>query len=215
MAIRVVVVDDEAVIGYAMAQVLGMEPDIEVVGVGTNGREAVQLVHETMPDVLLVDLKMPIMDGLEAIRRIKQEQPKVEVCILTVMEDDAHLFEALRLGAHGYLLKDATPAEVVQAIRRVAQGEAAIPPRLATRLLAEFQRLSQQRKELQRLFSELTHREIEILKLIAEGKTNKEIADQLFLSEKTIKNHVSNILFKLEVNSRTEAAILAVQSGLV
>jgi len=212
--IRVAIVDDETVIRQAMAQLLDMEEDLEVVGGGKNGEEAIDLVHEHLLDVLLTDLNMPVMDGLTAIRAIKQEYPNVEICVLTVHADDEHLFEALKAGAKGYLLKDATPDEVVEAVRTVAHGGAVLYAPLATRVLAEFQRLTQQKDDLQRLFSQLTRRELECLGLLADGKTNRQIADELFLSLKTVKTHVGNILRKLEVNSRTEAAILAVQSGL-
>ncbi|PIU90343.1 MAG: DNA-binding response regulator [Armatimonadetes bacterium CG_4_10_14_3_um_filter_66_18] len=212
--IRVAIVDDETVIRQAMTQLLDMEEDLEVVGGGKNGEEAIDLVHEHLLDVLLTDLNMPVMDGLTAIRAIKQEYPNVEICVLTVHADDEHLFEALKAGAKGYLLKDATPDEVVEAVRTVAHGGAVLYAPLATRVLAEFQRLTQQKDDLQRLFSQLTRRELECLGLLADGKTNRQIADELFLSLKTVKTHVGNILRKLEVNSRTEAAILAVQSGL-
>jgi len=212
--IRVAIVDDETVIRQAMAQLLDMEEDLEVVGGGKNGEEAIDLVHEHLLDVLLTDLNMPVMDGLTAIRAIKREYPNVEICVLTVHADDEHLFEALKAGAKGYLLKDATPDEVVEAVRTVAHGGAVLYAPLATRVLAEFQRLTQQKDDLQRLFSQLTRRELECLGLLADGKTNRQIADELFLSLKTVKTHVGNILRKLEVNSRTEAAILAVQSGL-
>jgi DNA-binding NarL/FixJ family response regulator len=212
--IRVAIVDDETVICQAMTRLLDMEEDLEVVGGGKNGEEAIDLVHEHLLDVLLTDLNMPVMDGLTAIRAIKREYPNVEICVLTVHADDEHLFEALKAGAKGYLLKDATPDEVVEAVRTVAHGGAVVYAPLATRLLAEFQRLSQQKDDLQRLFSQLTRREMECLQLLAEGKTNRQIADGLFVSLKTVKTHVGNILRKLEVNSRTEAAILAVQSGL-
>ena len=154
------------------------------------------------------------MDGLTAIRIIKQEYPSVEVCVLTVQDDDVSLFEALKAGARGYLLKDANPQQIAAAVRAVQRGEAVIPPLLAGRVIDEFQRLAEQKEEMRRVFAELSHREVEVLRLIAKGRTNKAIAEELFLSEKTVKNHVSNILRKLEVNSRTEAAILAVQTGI-
>jgi DNA-binding NarL/FixJ family response regulator len=214
MAIKVVIAEDEALMRSALAQILNREPDIEVAGTAGNGQEAVQLVREHSPDVLLTDLRMPVMDGLSAIQQVKRESPKVEVCVLTVCEDDVSLFEALKLGAKGYLLKNATPDEVTEAVRKVATGGPAIPPALAARVLQEFQRLTRQQSELQELFSELTPREIDILKGIAAGESNKQIARRLFLSEKTVRNHVSNVLLKLEVNTRTEAAIVATRSGL-
>lgn len=198
----------------AIAQILNGEPDIEVVGTAANGQEAMQLAREHSPDVLLTDLRMPVMDGLSAIQRIKQESPRIEVCVLTVCEDDASLFEALQWGAKGYLLKNATPEDVAEAVRKVASGESAIPPALAARVLQEFQRLTQQQDELQKLFRELTPREMDILRGLAAGESNKQIGQRLFLSEKTVRNYVSSILLKLEVNTRTEAALIATRSGL-
>lgn len=214
MAIKVIIAEDEALVRLAMAQILNTEPDIEVADTAANGQEAVQLTHEHSPDVLLTDLRMPVLDGLSAIQQIKHELPHVEVCVLTVCEDDASLFEALKLGAKGYLLKNATPNEVAAAVRKVAAGESAIPPALAARVLQEFQRLTRQQNELQGLFSELTPREIDILKGIAAGESNKQIGQRLFLNEKTVRNYVSSILLKLQVNTRTEAAIVATRSGL-
>lgn len=198
----------------AIAQILNGEPDIEVVGTAANGQEAMQLAREHSPDVLLTDLRMPVMDGLSAIQRIKQESPRIEVCVLTVCEDDTSLFEALQWGAKGYLLKNATPEDVAEAVRKVASGESAIPPALAARVLQEFQRLTQQQDELQKLFRELTPREMDILRGLAAGESNKQIGQRLFLSEKTVRNYVSSILLKLEVNTRTEAALIATRSGL-
>lgn len=214
MAIKVIIAEDEALVRLAIAQILNGEPDIEVVGTAANGQEAMQLAREHSPDVLLTDLRMPVMDGLSAIQRIKQESPRIEVCVLTVCEDDASLFEALQWGAKGYLLKNATPEDVAEAVRKVASGESAIPPALAARVLQEFQRLTQQQDELQKLFRELTPREMDILRGLAAGESNKQIGQRLFLSEKTVRNYVSSILLKLEVNTRTEAALIATRSGL-
>lgn len=214
MAIKVIIAEDEALVRLAIAQILNGEPDIEVVGTAANGQEAMQLAREHSPDVLLTDLRMPVMDGLSAIQRIKQESPRIEVCVLTVCEDDASLFEALKWGAKGYLLKNATPEAVAEAVRKVASGEPAIPPALAARVLQEFQRLAQQRNDLQKLFRELTPREMDILKGLTAGESNKQIGQRLFLSEKTVRNYVSSILLKLEVNTRTEAALIAARSGL-
>lgn len=214
MAIKVIIAEDEALVRLAIAQILNGEPDIEVVGTAANGQEAMQLAREHSPDVLLTDLRMPVMDGLSAIQRIKQESPRIEVCVLTVCEDDTSLFEALQWGAKGYLLKNATPEDVAEAVRKVASGESAIPPALAARVLQEFQRLTQQQDELQKLFRELTPREMDILRGLAAGESNKQIGQRLFLSEKTVRNYVSSILLKLEVNTRTEAALIATRSGL-
>jgi RNA polymerase sigma factor (sigma-70 family) len=208
-AIRVLIAEDETLVRQSLAQLLDAEPDIEVVAVAADGEQALHLCRQHLPDVVLMDLKMPRMDGIEATKRIKQEMPSVEVCILTIYDDDLNLFEALRAGAKGYVLKDATPQQVAEAIRIVASGGGILSPSLVPKVLAEFQRFAETTAELRKLFSELTPRERDILRLLAQGKNNKEIAQTLFLSEKTVRNYVSNILRKLEVNSRTEAALLA------
>ncbi|MCC6036628.1 MAG: response regulator transcription factor [Armatimonadota bacterium] len=208
-AIRVLIAEDETLVRQSLAQLLDAEPDIEVVAVAADGEQALHLCRQHLPDVVLMDLKMPRMDGIEATKRIKQEMPSVEVCILTIYDDDLNLFEALRAGAKGYVLKDATPQQVAEAIRIVASGGGILSPSLVPKVLAEFQRFAETKAELRKLFSELTPRERDILRLLAQGKSNKEIAQTLFLSEKTVRNYVSNILRKLEVNSRTEAALLA------
>jgi RNA polymerase sigma factor (sigma-70 family) len=208
-AIRVLIAEDETLIRQSLAQLLDAEPDIEVVAVAADGEQALHLCRQHLPDVVLMDLKMPRMDGIEATKRIKQEMPSVEVCILTIYDDDLNLFEALRAGAKGYVLKDATPQQVAEAIRIIASGGGILSPSLVPKVLAEFQRFAETKAELRKLFSDLTPRERDILRLLAQGKSNKEIAQTLFLSEKTVRNYVSNILRKLEVNSRTEAALLA------
>jgi len=208
-AIRVLIAEDETLVRQSLAQLLNAEPDIEVVAVAADGEQALHLCRQHLPDVVLMDLKMPRMDGIEATKRIKQEMPNVEVCVLTIYDDDLNLFEALRAGAKGYVLKDATPQQVAEAIRIVASGGGILSPSLVPKVLTEFQRFAETKAELRKLFSELTPRERDILRLLAQGKSNKEIAQTLFLTEKTVRNYVSNILRKLEVNSRTEAALLA------
>ncbi len=213
-SIRVLIADDETLVRQSLAQLLNAEPDIEVVGVAADGEQVLRLCRQHLPDVVLMDLKMPRMDGIEATKRIKQEMPSVEVCILTIYDDDLLLFDALRAGAKGYVLKDATPQQVAEAIRIVASGGGILSPSLVPKVLAEFQRFSETKAELRKLFSELTPRERDILRLLAQGKSNREIAQTLYLTEKTVRNYVSNILRKLEVNSRTEAALLAAKHGV-
>jgi DNA-binding NarL/FixJ family response regulator len=213
--IRLLIAEDERLTREALARLLDMEEDIEVVGRAPNGRVAVELARQLLPDVLLTDIQMPEVNGIEATRRLKQEMPNIGIVILTIYDDDANVFEAIKAGAQGYVLKDSPPEETVAAIRAVARGEALLPPPIAARVVAEFSRISAQRAVDLRVFSELTDREREVLRLIGNGKRNREIAQELFISEKTVKNHVSNILWKLQVNDRTEAALFAARQGLV
>jgi DNA-binding NarL/FixJ family response regulator len=213
--IRLLIAEDERLTREALARLLDMEEDLEVVGRAPNGRVAVELARQLLPDVLLTDIQMPEMNGIEATRRIKQEMPNVGIVILTIYHDDANVFEAIKAGAQGYVLKDSPPEETVAAIRAVARGEALLPPPIAARVVAEFSRISAQRAVDLKVFSELTDREREVLRLIGNGKRNRDIAQELFISEKTVKNHVSNILWKLQVNDRTEAALFASRQGLV
>ena len=212
--IQVVVVDDETAISRAIADSLEMEDDIEVIGLGHNGLEAVDLVSRYLPDVLLMDLSMPVMGGIEALRNITEQAPSTAVLILTVHDDNAHLFTALQLGAKGYLLKDATLNDISEGVRDVARGVAAIPPALAARVLTEFQRMANQAPARRNLYSLLTRQEVEILRLIGLDKSNREIADELCVALTTLKKHITNIRHKLEVNSRTEAVLIAQASGL-
>ncbi len=213
--IRLLIAEDERLTREALARLLGLEDDIEVVGQAPHGKEAMRLARELLPDVLLTDINMPEVDGIELTRRIKQELPSVGVVILTIYHDDANVFQAIKAGATGYVLKDSPPEETVAAIRAIHRGDSLLHPSIAARVLQEFNRISTQRAADMKLFSELTDREIEVLKEVATGKRNREIADTLFISEKTVKNHISNILFKLQVNDRTEAAVLAMRGGLV
>lgn len=212
---RVVVVDNELPLARAIAESLRMEPDMDVAGVAANGVEALALIREALPDVVLMDLDMPVMGGIEVIMRVKQEMPSVEFLVLTVYGDNEHLFDALQAGARGYLLKDAGLDEVADAVRKVARGAAAIPPALAVRVLAEFQRLGGQAPALRRLYSLLTRQEAEVLRLIGWGRTNKEIAEELVVELTTVKKQVTHIRQKLEINSRTEAVLIAQRSGLL
>lgn len=214
-AIRVVVAEDERLTREALSRLLALEDDIEIVGQAGDGVQALALVRDKTPDVLLSDINMPKMNGIELTQRVKQEMPHVGVCILTIYHDDGNVFQAIKAGATGYVLKDSPPEETVAAIRAISKGDGLLHPSIAARVLSEFNRISTQRAADMKLFSELTAREIEVLKEVATGKRNREIAETLFISEKTVKNHISNILFKLQVNDRTEAAMLAARGGLI
>lgn len=213
--IKLIIAEDERLTRDALARLLGMEDDIEVVGLAAEGESALRLVREKTPDVLLTDINMPKMNGIELTARVKKEMPPVGVCILTIYHDDANVFQAIKAGATGYVLKDSPLEETVAAIRAIAEGGSRLHPGIAARVLTEFNRLATQRAADLSLFSELTAREIEVLKEVATGKRNREIGETLFISEKTVKNHISNILFKLQVNDRTEAAMLASRGGLI
>ena len=213
-ACRVLIAEDQRTLAEEIAESLEDETAIVVLGIANNGAEAVQLTYQFSPDVVLMDIEMPIMDGIQATRIIRQEKPETRVLVLTVLEDDAHLFEALKCGATGYLLKNSTTTEIAQAIRAVAAGEAALPPAQAARVLSEFDRLARQRQSLLTLFEKLSRTEISVLSLVGEGKTNVQIAQTLYVDLSTVKSHLTHILKKLEVNNRIEAARIARQSGL-
>lgn len=212
--IRVVIAEDERLTRDALSRLLALEEDIEVVGHAADGEQAIRIVRERRPDVLLTDINMPKRNGIEVTQQVKQEFPEVAVCILTIYHDDANVFQAIKAGALGYVLKDSPIEETVAAIHTIAEGGSRLHPGIAARVLSEFNRLTMQRNMDQELFRELTEREIEVLKQVATGKRNREIAETLFISEKTVKNHISNILAKLNANDRTEAAMMAARSGL-
>ena len=212
--IKVLVAEDETVVRYALAQLLGAEDDISVVGEAADGQMAVALARQSVPDIVLMDLGMPRLDGIEATRQIKGHLPDCGIVVLTVFADDEHLFRAIKAGAEGYVLKDAPPEQLVAAIRAVADGDCFLPGPLVKRVIDEFTRVSNLRAAAKEVFAELTPREMEVLELLGQGMRNQQIAAQLFISEKTVKNHVSSILAKLHVNDRTEAAILATRHGL-
>jgi DNA-binding NarL/FixJ family response regulator len=212
--ISVVVAEDERLTREALARLLELEEDIAVVGQAADGESAVRLCREKMPDVLLTDINMPKLNGIEVTQKVKREMPGIGVCILTIYHDDANVFQAIKAGANGYVLKDSPIEETVAAIHTIAEGGSRLHPGIASRVLAEFNRISIQRSADDKLFAELTDREIEVLKEVATGKRNREIAETLFISEKTVKNHISNILFKLNPHDRTEAAMMAARHGL-
>ncbi len=210
----VVIAEDERLTRDALARLLALEEDIVVVGQAADGESALRLVQERVPDVLLSDINMPRMNGIELTQRVRREMPSVAVCILTIYHDDANVFQAIKAGATGYVLKDSPIEETVAAIRVLAEGGSRLHPGIAARVLHEFNRISIRQAADKELFAELTEREIEVLKEVATGKRNREIAETLFISEKTVKNHISNILAKLNANDRTEAAMFAARNGL-
>jgi len=213
--VRLIIAEDEASLRENLAEILRSEETVDLLGCAADGEHALQLAMQFEPDVALMDIKMPRMNGIEATRRIKQVMPRVQVVIWTIYADDQNVFEALKVGAIGYLLKDSPPSEIVHGVHAAARGESLLHPAVAARLIQEFQRMRTEHAKASHLLAELTARELEILRMIAAGKRNKEIADALLITEKTVKNYISNILFKLQVNSRTEAALLAVRQGLV
>jgi DNA-binding NarL/FixJ family response regulator len=213
--IRVVVADDEQPYRNALQRTLTLMPECELVGVAKDGQEALDTCNATEPDVLLSDINMPRMDGIELTRSVLKVHKDIKVVILTVNEEADTVYEAIRAGALGYLLKTSTPAEVVDAIRLAFKGEAKITPKIATKVLEDFRRVREDEETDDTELYVLSDREQEILDLVAQGMRNKEIASKLCIAEKTVKNHVSNILKALQVNSRTEAAMKAVKSKLV
>ena len=214
-SIRVVVADDEPAYRTAIQRTLTLMPECQIVAVCTDGAEAAEACENDAPDVLLTDINMPKMDGLELMRRVLKKEKDIQAVVLTINEDDETVFEAFRAGAIGYLLKTSTPQEVVDAIRLAHRGEAKITPRIAAKVIEDFRRVKDDEETDDTELYVLSDRETEILELIAKGMRNKEIATHLSIAEKTVKNHVSNILKALQVNSRTEAAMKAVKAKLV
>ncbi|MGP3926545.1 MULTISPECIES: response regulator [unclassified Streptomyces] len=218
MTIRVLIADDQLMVREGFSVLLGAQPDIEVVGEALDGREAVAQVAELRPDVVLMDIRMPGMNGLEATRKIaadREEGEGARVLILTTFDLDEYVYEALRAGASGFLLKDASARQLADAVRIVAAGEALLAPTVTKRLLSEFTRLGAPRAPRMDRIEALTERETEVLALIAQGLSNGEIAARLVVSEATVKTHVSRVLVKLGLRDRTQAAVFAYEIGLV
>ncbi len=212
--IRILIADDHNLFRRGLQRILGDYDDLDVIGEATNGEEAVALVGRLHPDIVLMDVGMPGMSGPEATHYIRTAHPETQVIMLTVSDRDEDLFAAIKAGARGYLLKNAETADLLEAIRCVYIGEAMIAPSLAVRLLEEFGTLAREAPETS-LAGTLSGREVEVLRLVAQGFANKEIADRLSLSEHTVKSHLRNILDKLHLRSRAHAAAYAVQAGLV
>lgn len=210
--ITVMLVDDHAMVRQGVRAFFVTQPDISVVAEAASGEEAVTLAAQFVPDVILMDLIMPNMDGVEATRLIKQASPRSQVVVLTSYHEDENIFPALKAGALSYILKDLSAEELASAVRKAAVGEAILHPRVAARVIKELQG---SRGEKFNPFTELSEREFEVLKLIADGMSNAEMADKLVLSEKTVKGHVSNILSKLQLADRTQAAVYAWREGIV
>src|SRR5437588_2896260 len=214
--IRVLIADDQALFRRGLYVVLGTEEHIEVVAEAENGEEAVAKAVELAPDVVLMDVRMPRINGIEAARQINLQVPTTKILMLTVSDEEDDLYEAIKAGANGYLLKEISVEEVAEAIRAVVQGQSLISPSMASKLLTEFNTLVKKAEEKQQFPAPaLTSRELEVLRLVAKGMSNREIADQLYISENTVKNHVRNILEKLHLHSRMQAVMYAVREQLI
>ncbi|WP_262061288.1 response regulator [Streptomyces sp. STR69] len=219
MTIRVLIADDQMMVREGFSVLLGAMPDIEVVGEAVNGRDAVERVRELAPDVVLMDIRMPEMNGIEATREIVAADGTAKVLVLTTFDLDEYVYQALRAGASGFLLKDASARQLADGVRVVAAGEALLAPSVTRRLITEFAKLSESPRLMpaaqQAAYGELTERETEVLVLIAQGLSNVEIAERLVVAESTIKTHVSRVLVKLGLRDRTQAAVFAYEARLV
>jgi DNA-binding NarL/FixJ family response regulator len=209
---KVVICDDQAIVRDGLVMLLKLEPDIQIAGTAEEGSSAVELVKREKPDLVLMDLKMPVLNGIEATRQIKAAFPEIKVLVLTTYDDDRWIFDAIQAGASGYLLKDTPREELIKAIRGTVSGKTYVDPNIAGKILGQVS--SRQTQPTTLVTAKLTEREVEILRLIAKGFANVDIAERLFLSEGTVRNHVSSILAKLEVADRTQAAVIAIQHGL-
>ncbi len=213
--IRVLIVDDQTVVRAGLAAIVGSDPDIEVVGQGSNGEEAIGLVETLSPDLVLMDLQMPMMNGVQATRNLKQAHPKLPVLVLTTYAADEWVLDAVRAGAAGYLLKDTRPAQLLAGIKGTVAGETFLDPVIAGKVLRQASHLPNTATHSIKLVEPLTPRELEVLALVVKGMNNREIGEQLHLATGTVRNHVSEIMGKLTVSDRTQAAVKAVQMGLV
>ena len=214
--IRIMLVDDQALFRESLALLLSAQPDLLVVGEAANGEAALQLVAQIRPQVVLMDLRMPILDGITATRRLRAEHPDVQVIALTTFDEDADVFAALRAGAIGYVLKDVSGETLFAAVRAAARGESLLPPTIAAKVVAELTRTAASSPaRMQSLSDPLSERELEIVRLLARGSTNREIAATLILAEGTVKNHLTNILGKLGARDRAQAALIAKDLGII
>ncbi|NUQ85821.1 MAG: response regulator transcription factor [Anaerolineales bacterium] len=217
MTIRVLLADDQALFREGLETLLSVHKDIQVVGQAVNGQDAIDQALKLRPDVILMDMQMPILNGIGATRRLKQSLPECRIIILTTFDDKETIFDALRAGAVGYLLKDVGSAQLADSIRRTARGDSILDPSVAAKVVQEFSRVSSLvgRTSSEVLPEPLSEREIELLRLIASGLSNKEIGETLFITEGTVKNHITHILGKLGVRDRTQAALKAKELGLI
>jgi DNA-binding NarL/FixJ family response regulator len=214
--IRVLIVDDHALFRRGLVMVLEQEKDIELVGEAGDGAEAVNIAQETMPDVVLMDVRMPRRGGIEATSQIKALAPHIKILMLTISDEEADLYDAIKAGASGYLLKEISIEEVANAIRQVYAGQSMISPSMASKLLTEFATMVKKTDEKPAAAQpRLTEREMEVLRLVAKGRNNRDIAKELFISENTVKNHIRNILEKLHLHSRMQAVVYAVREKLL
>ncbi len=209
--VRVFVVDDHELFRQGVTMILNRDLDIQVVGEAENGKIAVEQCQQLQPDVVLMDINMPVMDGLEATRQIKRLNPSIRILILTVSDTEEALFEAVKAGASGYVLKNASPSLVIESVKRVSTGEPVIPGNLAMQIISEFSEPSE--RPTRRGVDQLTDRELEVLRQLSTGATNKDIANTLYISENTVRNHVRNILEKLHLSNRVQAAAYAMREG--
>jgi two-component system NarL family response regulator len=212
--IRVLVADDHALFRRALAAVFADEDDVELVGEASDGEEAIKMSAELVPDVVLMDVRMPKILGIEAARQIKAEQPATKIVMLTVSDEEEDLFEAIKAGASGYLLKEVEPSEIAQALRQIHDGHSLLSPAVASKLVSEFAAISKRTDE-RAMRPNLTDRELQVLRLAADGLTNRQIGRRLTISENTVKNHIRNILEKLHMHSRMEAVLYAVREELI
>jgi len=211
--ISILIADDHSLMRQGLKQIIELEEDIQVIGQATNGQEAIDMAKSLRPDVILMDINMPVLNGLQAIKEIRDAGMDVKIVVLTIHEDRDYLFKTLQLGANAYVLKDAESSILISAIRTVFNGQNYIQNSMTSELVKEFNRITKNEKQ-KNPEDNLTQREIEVLELIAEGMLNKNIAKKLFISEKTVKNHVSNIFKKLNVTDRTQAAIYALKNNI-
>ena len=215
MTVRVVIADDQGMVRSGFTTLLNSEPDIEVIGEAVNGQEAITRAVQLRPDVILMDVRMPVLDGLQATRQITAMDGAPRVLVLTTFDLDDYVYQALRWGASGFLLKDASARELAEAVRVVAAGDALLSPSVTRRLIAEFARMGAPRGPSRKTLQDLTERETEVLALVARGLSNAEIASRLVVAEQTVKTHVSRVLMKLGLRDRTQAVVLAYETGLV
>lgn len=215
--IRVLVVDDHTLLRRGLISLLEMSQDIKVVGQATNGIEAIELAEKLRPDVILMDINMPKLNGIEATKEITKNIKGINILCLTIHDDEEYIAEMIRAGAKGYILKDSEPSSVVQAVNRLVNGETFFPSHLMEKVMTRFHELAKGQTQVTKneIMGQLTKRELEVLQCIVDGMSNKEIAGVLFISEKTVKNHITNLFRKIDVSDRTQAAVYAVQHGLV